>query len=254
MEQANSKKQVFFSTTRIAFIAMFATVAGVLYLFNFPIAAAFPSFLKLDFSDIPVFIGTFTLGPLAGVVIIFVKIAIKLLIKMTSSMFVGELADLLIGIAFVIPAGVIYKKHRTLKGALIAMAVGTFTSVAVAILVNRVILIPFYIQLYFNGSSKPLISIMNALFPNCTEDNFYNYYLWASVLPFNLMRLIIADTVTLLVYKRTSKLINTVNRKIYGTQSADDTSVRKANLAVPIAAATAVALMLLFILLRYFVF
>ncbi len=100
MEKAKAN---YFSATRVAVIAVFSTLAGVLYAFGFPIAAAFPSWLELNFSDIPALIGTFALGPVSGGIIVFVKILIKLIIKGTSTAFVGELADLLIGMAFVVP-------------------------------------------------------------------------------------------------------------------------------------------------------
>ena len=136
-------KKSYFSATRVAVIAMFATLAGLLYVFGFPIAAAFPSWLELNFSDIPALIGTFALGPVSGSIIVLVKILIKLIIKGTSTVFVGELADLLIGIAFVVPSGLIYKKMRTFKGALVAMAVGTLCSTAMSILANWLVLVPF---------------------------------------------------------------------------------------------------------------
>ena len=117
------KNTLFFTPTRIAVIALFAALAGVLYAFGFPINVAFPFWLELNFSDIPALIGTFVLGPLSGGIIVFVKILVKLIIKGTSTVFVGELADLIIGLAFIVPAGLIYKKHRTFKGALAGMGV-----------------------------------------------------------------------------------------------------------------------------------
>ena len=78
----------YFTSTRIAFIAMFATLAGVLYVLNFSLPFAFPSFLEFKFSDVPILIGSFTLGPGAGAIIVAVEILIKLVIKGTSTMFV----------------------------------------------------------------------------------------------------------------------------------------------------------------------
>ena len=267
-EMEQTQKQPFFSTTRIAFIAMFATLAGVLYVLNFSLPFAFPSFLEFKLSDVPILIGTFTLGPSAGAALVVIEILIKLVIKGTSTMFVGELSDLMTSCAFAVVAGIIYLKHRTFKGALVAMAVGTAVEVVVALLFNRFVLVPFYITVFFHGSWEPLIGLMTPLFPNCTKDTFYTFYLWASVLPFNLLRCLVADVITLLVYKRISRLINTVNHKIYGnaaTAAAADgesqtagssraTRMRKINVAVIISAAVAVALLLAFALLRYFVF
>ncbi len=249
----------YFSSTRIAFIAMFSTLAGVLYAFNFAIPTVFPSWLELQFSDIPALIGTFSLGPVSGVIITVVKILIKLLIKSTSTVFVGELADLLIGCAFVVPAGLIYKYHRSFKGALVGMLVGTAASITLSMLFNWLVLVPFYVQLFFGGSWNPILGIMSGIFPSCTRDNFYVLYIFCSVLPFNAIRCAAAVAVSAPLYKRISVLIRKVNLKLAPKNSqaeGETATVRMAKsdvIAISLAAA-AVALLVLFALLRYFVF
>lgn len=253
MEQCVTKKS-YFSSTRIAVIAVFSTLAGILYIFNFAISAAFPSFLEFNFSDIPALIGTFALGPVSGTIIILMKVLIKLMFKSTSTMFVGELADIIIGCAFVVPAGLIYKKRRTFKGALAAMLVGMAVSVAAAILFNWLILVPFYVQFFFHGSWTPLISMMTPLFPSCTKETFYNFYLWVSVLPFNVMRCLVAILITLPVYKHISRIINRMNDKLEPKDGEGEERTKKINLGAIIAAAAVLAVVVLFVLLRYFVF
>lgn len=251
-------KANYFSATRVAVIAVFSTLAGVLYAFGFPIAAAFPSWLELNFSDIPALIGTFALGPVSGGIIVFVKILIKLIIKGTSTAFVGELADLLIGMAFVVPSGLIYKKKRTFKGALVAMSVGALCSTAMSILANWLVLVPFYRQLFFHGSWAPLVGPMQALFgEKCTEATFYNFYLWASVLPFNLMRCLIAVAVTLPVYKHVSRLINKIGDKLSPPKPVEEEqgetrAVNREVIITAVVCAVAVALLIGGVLLRYF--
>lgn len=246
----------YFSATRIAVIAMFSTLAGVLYAFGFPIAAAFPSWLELNFSDIPALIGTFALGPLSGGIIVFVKVLIKLIIKGTSTVFVGELADLLVGLAFVLPAGFIYKKRRTFKGALAAMGAGTVCSVALSVLANWLVLVPFYKQLFFHGSWEPLVGTMQALFgEGCTQATFYNFYLWCSVLPFNAMRCLIAILATLPIYKHVSRLINGLGRRLSPQNEQEEQSVKtdkKRVIIISCVAAGALALLVMGVLLRYF--
>lgn len=256
------KSRNYFSATRVAVIAVFSTIAGILYVFGFPIASAFPSWLELNFSDIPALIGTFALGPVSGAIIVFVKILIKLIIKGTSTVFVGELADLVIGIAFVVPSGLIYKKKRTFKGALIAMSVGTVCSTALSILANWLVLVPFYRQLFFHGSWAPLVGIMQTLFgEKCTQATFYNFYLWASVLPFNLMRCIIAVVVTLPVYKHISKLINRLHAKLEPKHIESDDpeeeqrqkkAEKKRTVIIIVVVAVVGALLVGGVLLRYF--
>ena len=242
------------NTARIAVIAMFSALAGILYIFNFSLSFAFPSFLEFNFSDIPTLIGTFTLGPVAGVIITVVKILLKLVIKGTSTVFVGELSDLLTSCVFAVTAGLIYKRKRTFKGALIGMAAGTFAEVAVAILFNWLALVPFYVQFFFHCKWEPLIGMMTPLFPDCTKENFYTFYLWISVLPFNLMRCLVAVLITLPVYKRISNLINKFNVKITPKDDAGGQKIKKINIGVWVAGIVILALLVLFALLRFFVF
>lgn len=200
------KETKFFSTSRIAVIALFSALSGVLYgLLRIPMPF-FASWLELNFSDIPALIGTFALGPISGALIVFFKILIKLIISNTSTVFVGELADLLVGLAFVIPAGIIYKHRRTLKGAVIAMLIGSAASIIMAMAANRLILIPFYINV-MGWSMDMLVGMLQGLYPAITADNFYLFYIFASVLPFNAMRCAIACVVTALLYKHISRLI-----------------------------------------------
>ena len=247
-----STRQV--SSTKIAFIAMFSTLAGVLYILNFALPFAFPSFLEFKLSDIPILIGSFTLGPVSGAIIVVVEILIKLVIKGTSTVFVGELSDLLTSCAFAVTAGIIYKKHRTFKGALVGMAIGTAAEVVVALFINRFVLVPFYLQVFFNGNWAPLLGMMKSLFPSITKETFYTFYLWVSVLPFNLLRCLVAIVVTLLVYKHISRLINSVNRKIYGKEDRDEKKSKKTLIIFICVGVGIIALLVTFALLRYFVF
>lgn len=241
----------YFSSARIAVIAAFAALAGVLYVLNFSIPFAFPSFLEFRFSDIPILIGTFALGPASGAIIVVAHILVKLCIKGTSTVFVGELSDLLTCCAFAVTAGIIYAKNRSFKGALVAMAVGTAAQVGVALVANRFIIVPFFAECY---GWDAIISMMSALFPACTRENFYNYYLWASVLPFNLMRCLVAVAVTLPIYKRISVMINRLNAKLSPGNDENGQRLRRINLISAIAAIAVIAVLVLFALLQFFVF
>ncbi len=253
MEQVSAKRS-YFSSARIAVIAMFSALAAILYIFNFALPFAFPSFLEFKFSDIPVLIGSFALGPVSSVIIVVSEILIKLVVKGSSTMFVGEISDLLTSCAFAVTAGIIYKKHRTFKGALVGMAVGTAVEVVVAVLINWLFLVPFYVQFLFNGNWAPLLDAMNKLFPNCTRENFYNYYLWVSVLPFNLLRCIVAVLVTLPVYKRISMLINRFNARLEPKSEEGAVKSKKINIAAISISAVVIVLLLTFAILRVLVF
>ena len=252
MEQSSSGRK-FFSSTRIALIAMFGTLAGILYIFNFALPFAFPSFLEFKFSDIPVLIGAFALGPVSAALIVVVQILLKLVIVGTGTSFVGELSDLLTGCAFSVIAGLVYSKKRTFKGALLGIGIGTLCEVVIAILINWLVLVPFYVSVFFGGSWDPLIGMMKPLFPSCTKENFYNFYLWVSVLPFNLLRCLVASVITVLVYKRISILINRFNAKLQ-PKEGQEAKAKKINYIALFSALGIVALLVLFALLRFFVF
>ncbi|MBP5242535.1 MAG: ECF transporter S component [Clostridia bacterium] len=245
-------KSNYFSATRLSAIALFGALSAVLYVLGFSISGIFPYWLELNFSDIPALIGTFSLGPVSGALIIVVKILIKLLFKPTSTIFVGELADLLIGLALVVPAGIIYKKNRTFKGALLAVAVGSAASVAMGILANWLVLIPFYLDLYFGGDWGKLVGPMQALFPSVTQESFYTFYLWGSVLPFNFLRCLVAVLVTLPIYKHISRAVNHLNERLTPSRGEGAERAKKINLGVLLGFIAVLALGILFVVLRFF--
>ena len=130
-------------------IAMLSAVAFVLMFLEIPLPFIAPAFYELDFSEVPVLIGTFSMGPVAGIVIELLKNLLHILIKGTSTAYVGELANFLVGCALVVPAGLIYQKAKSKKHALAGMSVGTVLMVAAGSLVNAYILLPWYANHFF---------------------------------------------------------------------------------------------------------
>ena len=131
------------STKSIVQIGLLSAIAAVLMVFEIG-TFVFPFFLKFEFSDIPAIIGTFSMGPIAGVLIELLKNLLKLLIKPTSSGGVGELANFLVGIAYIIPLGLIYKHKKSIKSIITGMVVSVLSMAIVAGLLNYFILLPFY--------------------------------------------------------------------------------------------------------------
>jgi riboflavin transporter FmnP len=188
-------------------IAVFAALSVILYYFAKFKLPFFPSWLDIQFSDVPAILVSFMYGPLSGAIAIIVRFFCKL--PGTSTVGVGELADLLIGLAMVISAGLFYRKHRTLKGAFISIGIGMASGTIVAVISNWLILIPAYVNIaHFPWSA--LVDGMNKALGNSgvvTEENFMAYYLFAGVLPFNLFRYVLVFSITILLYKRLSMLI-----------------------------------------------
>ena len=193
---------------QMSVIAIFAALSVILYYFakfNLPF---FPSWLDIQFSDVPAILVTFMYGPFSGVITVFVRFFCKL--PGTSTVGVGEMADLLIGLAMVIPAGLIYKKHRTLKGAFVAMAIGMASGTLCGVMANWLILIPAYVNIA-GFPWAALYNTMDGIISGgkgvVTESNFMAYYLFAGVLPFNLFRYVLVFLIASLLYKRLSMLI-----------------------------------------------
>ena len=197
-------KDKFFTTKNMTVAAAMTAISFVLYMFvKFPLPFMFPSFLDVQFSELPAILTGFMLGPVWGSIVIVIKCLLKM--PFTSTACVGEVGDLLMGVAFVLPSALWYKKHRTKKGALIALVLGTASEVIVAVLVNGVLLIPFYAKAF---GWDAVVGMLTSLFPKVSRRNIYLYYLPLSVLPFNLMRLSIVSVITFFVYKHLHKLIN----------------------------------------------
>ena len=176
-------------THTITICGMLGALAGILYLFDFSVAFLAPGFYKLDFSEIPVMIGAFYLGPVGGVVIELVKVLLKLVIKGTSTAFVGDLANFVVGCAFVVPAAVVYHLKKTKKTAKLALL--------------TVYLIPAFSSLY----GMPLDTIVGmgtAINPAITSVATLALF---AVAPLNLLKGVLISVPTMLLYKRISKVL-----------------------------------------------
>ena len=143
---ASSLKEVT-KARRISYIAMFSVLAAVLMYLEIPLFFA-PSFYELDFSEVPVLICTFYLGPTAGVTAELVKVILKIFLKGTTTAFVGDFANFVVGCSFILPASIIYHMKKTKKTAILGMVIGTITMTIFGSLFNAVYLLPKFSQLY----------------------------------------------------------------------------------------------------------
>ncbi len=116
-------------------ISVLSAVAAVLMLIEFPLFFA-PEFYKLDLSEVAVLIGGFALGPMAAMMIELIKVLLNLALNGTVTGGVGEAANFIIGCSFVLPASIIYYKNKTMKSAIIGMAIGVFSMAVVGSLAN----------------------------------------------------------------------------------------------------------------------
>lgn len=190
------------SARRAAYIGVFAAVAAVLMYLEFPLPFA-PSFYEIDFSEVPVLICSFSLGPVAGVVCELVKVILKLLLKGTSTAFVGDFANFVVGCSFILPATIIYHRFKTKKGALAGMAIGTGVMTVFGSLFNAVYLLPAFSALY----GLPLEVLVGMGTKVNSAINSVSTLVLFAVVPFNLVKGVLVSVITFLLYKRIERLL-----------------------------------------------
>lgn len=205
MNRSQAARRVFLgdvaNVRNLVKIGILSAIAVVLMFIEFPLPL-FPAFLKIDVSDLPALIGGFALGPVAGIFIELMKNILHILLKGTSTGGVGELANFLIGIGFVVPASVIYLMNKTKKGALWGMLAGTVVMGIFGAFANYYIIIPLYQKI------MPLDAIINmAAQANPGIVDVKTYVLYA-VIPFNAIKSIIISALTLLLYKKVSGILH----------------------------------------------
>ena len=185
----------------IAYVAMFSALAGVLMLLEIPLFFA-PSFYKMDLSELPVLLCSFYLGPVAGVTAEFLKVLIKLLLKGTSTAFVGDFANFVVGCCFVLPASAIYLHKKTKRNSIIGMIAGTLVMTAFGSFFNAVYLIPKFAALF--GIPLDVIVSMGTSV-NRHIASVPTLVLFA-VVPFNLLKGCLDSVLTFLLYKKLEKV------------------------------------------------
>ncbi len=191
------------NTKVIAKVGVLAAVATLLMLLDFPLWFA-PNFYKLDFSEVPVLLGAFALGPAAWAMIELVKILLNFVLNGTDTGGIGEIGNLLIGLSFIVPAGYIYKKHKSFKSAILGMVVGTISLAVVGAFFNYFLLLPVYSKIY-GAPIQAFIDMAKALNPAITDLKTFIMY---AVVPFNIFKGIVTSAMVMLIYKRLSPILH----------------------------------------------
>jgi len=195
MSQTKRNSSAMFNLTRCGLLS---AMAVILFYIEIPVVA----FYKLDLSTLPAILAGFAMGPIQGIAVIIVKNLVHML--GTSTACVGELADILMSCAFVIPASLIYRRQKSRKGALKAMLLGSVAMVIVSVLVNYFILIPAY-QVLMNLPLDVIIGMGQAVFSFI--DNTVKLVIFITA-PFNILKAVVLSVVTYLLYKRVSPLLH----------------------------------------------
>lgn len=195
-------------TTKLAVTAMLTAIAVALQYIEFSIPIV-PSFLKLDFSDLPELIGTFVLGPWWALAICFLKNLIH--IPFGTSGGVGELSNFLLGATFVVVAGLIYRQNKTRKTAILACVAGTVAMALMSFPTNYFIVYPAYARMWFGGTLDPVIGMYKVILP--AADTLEKALLFFN-LPFTLFKGLVVSVITMFIYKPLSNLIVKMNESL----------------------------------------
>ena len=188
---------------RVSIIGICSAIAVVLHVLDFPLVFIAPEFYKLDFSELPVLICGFYLGPSAAVATEGVKILLKLLLKGTSTAFVGDFANFVVGCSFVVPATLWYQVHKSKNSAIVGLAIGTLCMTIFGSAFNAVYLLPKFAQLY--GIPLEVIIGMGSAIRGGVSGVFS--FAALCVAPLNLLKGTVISFLTMLLYKRVAVVL-----------------------------------------------
>ncbi len=194
---------------RVSIIGICAAIATILHMLDFPVPFLAPGFYKLDLSEVPVLLSGFYLGPSATVACEGVKILLKLLFKGTSTAYVGDLANFVVGCSFVLPATIWYHAHKSKHSAIIGLFLGTLSMAVFGSAFNAVYLLPKFAQLY----GMPLDAILamgREIWPAISSVATFVMF---CVAPLNLLKGAMVSVLTMLLYKRIARPLFGIHHK-----------------------------------------
>lgn len=197
------KQNKVLNVRNVVLIGMFGALAAVLESFQISVPFA-PPFYKLDFAETPILIGAFALGPVPAIFMELVKTILKVLIKGTTTMYVGDLANFVGSMFFILPAAFLYERKRNRKTAMIGLSFSVITAVVGAVLINCFVTLPLYAKIAFGGIEN-IIAMGTAVNPAIT--NLYTFAIFA-IVPFNLLKCGLNALITAVVYKRVSVILH----------------------------------------------
>ena len=200
-ERVLLEKRQISGAKRISIVGICSAIAVVLHILDFPLLFLAPEFYKLDFSEVPVLLCGFYLGPSAAVACEGIKILVKLLFKSTSTAFVGDFANFVVGCSLVLPAIIIYHLHRTRRSAIVGLITGTLVLTVFGSAFNAIYLLPKFASLY----GIPLDAIVGMGSDINAHVNSVSTFVLLCVAPLNLIKGVAVSVLTLLLYKHVAR-------------------------------------------------
>lgn len=195
---ANKRNQ----TKKMVIISILSAIAFILMFLQFPLPIV-PSFYQLDISDAIILIGGFSLGPMAAIAMEAGKIILNIIFQGTNTMFIGEMANFLMGCSFILPITLLYKRGAKMKQLFLAFILGIISLIIVGALTNYFILLPLYANVY-QLPLQSMIEMGQVINPNVHD--LATFVIFMSI-PFNLIKGILITVVTLALYKRVTPIL-----------------------------------------------
>jgi len=190
-----------FTTQQMVKISILAVIGTILTIINMSVPG-FPPFLKLDLGNIPAVIGAIAMGPMAAVFIELIKNLLKFIVD-TSTGGIGEFANFMVGIGYIIPFAIIYKKNPTKKGFIIGATVGVIVMTIMGAVLNYFVLIPMYAILM--GGQELIISMAAVANSSITD---LRTLILIGIIPFNMFKGIVVSVVGYALYQSLKPVIN----------------------------------------------
>ena len=200
-ERNMAEKRKVSTARRVSIIGICAAIATVLHMLDFPLLFIAPEFYKLDFSELPVLLCGFYLGPSATVACEGIKILLKLLLKGTSTAFVGDFANFFVGCSLVLPATIFYHLRKSKHSAIIGLIIGSLCITVFGSAFNAIYLLPKFAQLY----GIPLEAIIGMGSKIHSSINSVSSFVFFCVAPLNLLKAAMVSVLTMLLYKRVAR-------------------------------------------------
>ena len=185
---------------KIAVVGMLTALAEVLMILDFPLPMLIPSFVKMDFSELPALVAAFVISPLAGGAVCLLKNVIHLFFTTTGG--IGEVCNFLLGAMMVLPAGFIYKYRKTRGGAVIACLAGCLVMALSSILINYYISYPVYFNIF--APEPVIIEAYQKLNP--AVNNLWDALIWFNA-PFTFAKGLLVSIITFVIYKPLSNAL-----------------------------------------------
>ena len=220
---------------KLILTALFSAMSVLLYLFPKFSLPIFPSFLEMNFSMLPIMILGFACGAMYGGLGVLLRYISNLIIEGSITAGVGEIMDLMLGAAVVIPASLIYRfiKVKEPKKTLFSLLAGLIIWIAAGAILNVFYAVPLYLKLYFNGNVNALVGALHII-PGINASNYMIKYIIFAVIPFNFILGFVVMTVTFLVNKRISilyveddEVIDTNDEEVLEEENANAIQVEK---------------------------